>query len=180
MRKLFLKIVELIDKKIVRHSNWLYIPHAKEQVLYVAPHIYRGKEKGLPDGTIIKRGDFLAEIHIDNQKIRNMDLSFKDIVTIFKDELDSLAYAVGKDSKFIDIKAFHGKTLLYPLLKREGFMIIDINSILNSFFVELWERILETVYSRKYSSKRRKKRKMKEFWITNDQLVDRMRSRTNL
>ncbi|MBU5437112.1 hypothetical protein KQI42_03765 [Tissierella sp. MSJ-40] len=172
MNRLFQKNFEIIDRKIVEHRNWFHIPKTKAEVLYIAPHIYKGRDKYLPDGTVIKRGDLLAGIHIDNQKIKNMNINIKAILRLLDDELNCLSYAIVADTRFKDIKAFHGKTLFYPFLKREGFMIVDLDFSLNLLFVKSWEKMLRKTYS-KNKIRKRVNREIKEFWITNDQLMDR-------
>jgi hypothetical protein len=172
MNRLFQKKFEIIDRRIVEHRNWFHIPKTKAQVLYIAPHIYKGKNKYLPDGTIIKRGNLLAEIHIDNQKIKNMNINIKTIFKLLNDELNCLSYAIVEDVRFKDIKAFHGKTLFYPFLKREGFMIIDLDFSLNLLFIKSWEKVLRKTYSRN-EIRKKANREIKEFWITNEQLASR-------
>lgn len=170
MKTIISNLIEKIDNKIVQSKDYLHIPNAEIQLLYIDIKQYKKKDLILPSGTIIKHGNFVGEIHVDNKKIKNMNLGLKTTVTILRDELDSLSIAVLNDSRFSSITAFYGRTILYALLKRENFTILDLDRNIKVIVVEIWTKLLRLVYSNNSSNNNRK---VKEFWITREELLKR-------
>lgn len=171
MKNILLNIVEFIDNLIVKSMDRFYIPNSKRQVLYLVLKTYNREDLLLPNGQIIKRRSPIGEIHIDNQKIKKMNLGYKEILRLLKDELDALSIALREDENLKEVQAFYGKTLFYPLLKREGFIILDLKPSLKVLLTEFWIKVLRLVYSN--NNIRKKDRKIKEVWITREDLQKR-------
>ena len=171
MKTIISNVIEKIDNKIVQSKDYLHIPNAEIQLLYIDIKTYKKKDLILPSGTIIKHGNFVGEIHVDNNKIKNMNLGLKTTVAILRDELDSLSIAVLNDSRFSSITAFYGRTILYSLLKRENFTILDLDRNIKVIVVEIWTKLLRLIYSNNNISNNN--RKVKEFWITREELLKR-------
>ena len=171
MKTIVLNLIEKIDNRIVKSKNYFHIPNAKSNILYIDVKPYLKQELTLPCGATIEHGSFIGEIHVDNQKIKTLNLGFRDIVTVLKDELDALSIAVLNDSRLTSVSAFYGRTILYSLLKREGFTILDLDRNIKVIIVEVWTKILRLVYSKNKIGE--KNRKVKEFWITREELIKR-------
>lgn len=171
MKTIVSNIIEKLDVKIVQSKDYFHIPNAEIQLLYIDIKYYKKRDLILPSGAIVKRGNLIGEIHVDNQKIKTMNLGLKATVSILRNELDSLSIAILKDSKFSSITAFYGRTVLYSLLKREGFTILDLDRSIKVIAVEVWTKLLRLIYSN--NNIRDKNRKVKEFWITREELLKR-------
>lgn len=165
-------IFRFIEKSVVKINDWKHIPSSKRKMLYICPHEHKGEVKNISDGTIIKNGDLVAEIHIDNLKIHKIENDFRNLSKVFREELQALGDTIVNEETFKDIKAYHGTTLLYSFAKREGFTIIDIHKGTKTYFLSIWENILRIVF-KKDQRKRNKFRAPKECWISKEQLLEK-------
>lgn len=171
MNNIFLNLIEKIDNRIVKSKDYFHIPNTANKLLYIDLKPYNKKDLTLPSGDIIKRGSLIGEIHVDNQKIKHMNLGFREILLVLKNELDSLSLSLTNDPRLYQVSAFYGRTILYSLLKREGFTILNIERGIKVRLVEFWTKILRLVYSN--NTIRKSDRTIKAFWITRDQLLQR-------
>lgn len=171
MKTIVSNLIEKLDNKIIQSKDYFHIPNSKHQLLYINIKVYKKSNLTLPSGAIVKNGALIGEIHLDNQKIKTMNLGLKDTITILKNELDSLSIAILNDSRLSSVTAFYGRTILYSFLKREGFTILDLDRNVKLLIVELWTKLLRLIYSRNTIGE--KNRKVKEFWITPDELLKR-------
>lgn len=171
MKTSIIKLIENIDKKLVSSKDYFHIIGAEKQLLYINLKIYKKSDLVLSTGEIIASGSIIGEIHVDNQKIKNMELGFKDIVSILKNELDCLALCLETDPRLYNVRAFYGRTILYSLLKRENFIILEIDRSLKIRIVEIWTKLLRLIYSQ--NAIRQSSRQVKEFWITQESLSKR-------
>lgn len=171
MKTIISNLIEKIDNKIVSRKDYFHIPGAENKILYINIKPYKKQDLILPSGTLIRKGDLIGEIHVDNQKIKTMDLGLKEILTMLKNELDSLSIAVLNDSRLKSVEAFYGQTILYSLLKREGFTILDLDRNINTIIVEKWTKLLRVIYSSNNIGGNN--RKVKEFWMTREDLLKR-------
>lgn len=171
MKTEFLKLIEKIDNRLVKSKDYFHIINAEKELLYINLKTYKKKDLLLPNGEIIKSGCIIGEIHVDNQKIKTLDLGFREIVKILKNELDCLALGLNRDPRLYHVSAFYGRTILYSLLKREGFIILDLDRSFKIRIVEIWTKLLRLVYSKNTISE--SDRQVKEFWITRDSLLKR-------
>lgn len=166
------KLFELIERSIVNLNKWKHIPNSKRKLLYICPHVYKGRTIEISDGTVIKNGDLVGEMHIDNLKINGLENDYRKLFRILKEELQDLSYVIINEKGFGEIKAYHGTTLLYPLAKKQGFTIVEIDKGLKKYFLILWENLLRFVF-KKESKIRDGFRTPKECWISKDQLLQK-------
>lgn len=171
MKSAFLNLIEKLDKNIVNSKGYFHIIGAKKQLLYINLKIYKDTDLILPTGEIIEHHSIIGEIHVDNQRIKDMNLGFRDIINILKNELNCLALALDKDPRLKNISAFYGRTILYSLLKREGFIILELDRSIKIRIIEIWTSLLRIVYSK--NNIRETDRQVKEFWITRESLLKR-------
>ena len=95
-------------------------------------HRYKGPTKLLNDGSEVKSGDRIIELHLDNawfRKRRNLYLSVlqspQEFLGCFAQDLQILAQQISSGT-FGDIAALHGSTLLYVAARRLGFQVDEI------------------------------------------------------
>ncbi len=171
MKTSILKLIEKIDHRLVQSKDYFHIPNSEIGLLYINLKTYKNQDLILPNGERIKNGSLIGEIHVDNEKIKNMNLGFRDILRSLKDELDCLAQALETDPRLYNVSGFYGRTILYSLLKREGFIILELDRSLKIRIVEIWTKLLRLVYSQ--NTIRQSDRQVKEFWITRESLLKR-------
>ncbi len=171
--KIFKPLFLLLEKTIVWINDWNYIPESSEKIFYIVPHKYKGDELNLSDGTIIRKNDIVAEVHIDNLKTKYIDNKYKKIFRLFDKELKSLTYAIIKYKEFTKIKAYHGTTILHPIAKRKGFTIITVERSIKKYLLNLWDNILKIIFSKKNNSNSFLKSEPKECWISKETLLKR-------
>ncbi|MBC2582318.1 YkoP family protein [Clostridium sp. DJ247] len=170
MKKLAVFFLERFDKFVVRCAGWSHIPNSKTNFFYLTPHIYKGKTIKLKDGTFIRKGDWVAELHIDNISIKTLNVSYQGILKLFREELITLKQSFNAEP-YSKVKAIHGISVFYNIARRQGFTIIDVDNIFKRVFESIWENILRLLL-KKYNKKTRKKFVgSKECWISKDQIM---------
>ena len=107
---------------------------------------------------------------MDNLQAGEIKNDFKTIFQVLKDELTALTKAIDEDDSFAQIKAYHGNTLFDPILRRQGFTIIELTDRPKKMFLKIWINLLRLVF-RKEQKKNRNLRIPKEFWISKEHLL---------
>lgn len=133
MSNIFNKLFQGFESYIARKNNFPYILNSTIKIMYIDIYTYKGKEISIKDGSIIKKGDTIGELHIDNIKIKNFDNRFDIVSSLFLDELKNIKNAMN-NGEYDDLKAVYGVTLLHPIAKRFGFTILNINMSPKDFF----------------------------------------------
>ncbi|EOC99467.1 hypothetical protein L21TH_2472 [Caldisalinibacter kiritimatiensis] len=136
--------------------------------MYVVTQKYNGKDIQLSDGTMVTKGDFVAEFHIDNLKMNQVKNDLKSIFRYLDEELIALAEAAITHEEFKNIKAYYGRTVLHPIAKKRDFTIIDVEN--KKFFLKFWDNLLKLVFQSSNSKGTKKFRDPKECWISKEQL----------
>jgi len=95
-------------------------------------HGYKGPTKLLNDGSEVKSGDKIMELHLDNawfRRRRNLYLSVtqspQEFFGCFTQDLQILAQQMSSGN-FGDIAALHGSTLLHVAARRLGFQVEEL------------------------------------------------------
>ncbi|MGB9904993.1 MAG: YkoP family protein, partial [Desulfotomaculales bacterium] len=103
---------------------------------------YRGRTVALPGGTVLRRGDLIGELHINNEVIRKLSsLSGTDQVrAVFaakKEAQESLAALAGwlkKNPRYAKIKAIAGISLLVRGSRSLGFASAEVHPLVSRLF----------------------------------------------
>ncbi|WP_053954686.1 YkoP family protein [Inediibacterium massiliense] len=173
MNKMIAYLFRSIDDTIVKLSNWEYIPFSSQKLFYVSFHTYKGNEKQLRDGTIIKNGDQIGEFHIDNKKVRHIKNDPASLFFIVDEELKFLSQAILKDERFKFIKAYYGVTILHPIAVRKGFSIFPIENKIKREFIKQWDDWLKKIFQKSNYQKEKTRRVPKECWISKKEVLNR-------
>jgi hypothetical protein len=95
-------------------------------------HHYKGPTKVLNDGSKVKTGDTIIEVHLNNdwfKRRRNLNLSAsqspREFLGCFAQDLHLLAQQIAS-GMFDNIAALHGITLLHVAARRLGFQIDEL------------------------------------------------------
>lgn len=172
MKKFLKKIFSAIDKLSVKKNKLFFIPKSEIEYFYIDVQKYNGKEVKLSDGAIISKGDKVIELHLNNSKMNNIKKGeLKKIVHIIDLEMELLSKEINNNDELINSKAIYGRTVLYPLVIKKGFDVIDINKKGMKLFLSFWDNIIKVVFSS--GNEKFKKREPKEIWISRDKLIAR-------
>jgi hypothetical protein len=100
---------------------------------------YKGPTKVLNDGSEVKTGDTIIELHLNNdwfKRRRKLNLkasqSPREILGCFAQDLRLLAQQVASEM-FGNITALHGSTILHVAARRLGFQVVELPD-------SLWKR----------------------------------------
>lgn len=172
--KIIKRLLDTIEKRAIKKNNWIEISNTKHHYFYIDVMTYKGKELSLADGTIIRHGDKVGELHLNNNNMPEVSniRSLKLFSRALDDEIVSLSRELHKD-EFCQLKAFFGRTILFNILRKKGFEIIDIRNKRLKWFLIFWDSLIKKVYS-KSSNNSRKIRKPKEVWITRETLLRKL------
>ena len=167
------KFVALYDKTLVKLLGWKHMPGSKYNFLYFVPKIYKGKDVTIKDGTVIRKGDKILEIHIDNPNLINLDTGYSSLFIMLKEELANLGRLL-PEKEYEEYKAVLAITLLYRLAPRAGFTVFEFESSFKRKMVSLGENILRRTLrkDKEDKSKKGKKRIAKVCWISRDEIMN--------
>jgi len=160
-------LMKKFDGFIVKKNKWETIPNSEIELFYIVPQIYNGKTIKLEDGIIIQTGDKIAEIHINNRIMREYS-QYGKIMGDFKKELFCLANEAKYNSNYLNIKAYYGVTILYPLAKRMHFSVIDLDKSIKTYLLYKWDVFLKKVFS---VNGNKDNRKSKKCWLSKKTLI---------
>jgi hypothetical protein len=166
----FASVFRHLDQWLVSRRGWKYIPTSATQYFYVDIHKYHGQAIVLSDQVMIKPGDLVGEIHLDSNKLRNLDLNLRSIMRLLRQELKALALVARDDQDFQEVRAYWCRTVLHAFLTRAGFTTRRVDSPALRVFLVVWENGLKYVYTKG----RFRLRIPMESWISKQKLVERI------
>jgi hypothetical protein len=108
-----------------RFTNWRakVRPLNPESFLSYAPSHYSGKDRTLADGTALRKGDAIIELHFNNASITRMIVEGRftpwRALRLAQSDIDLLQRKVVA-GELGDVRAFHAITLFAPLASRIG------------------------------------------------------------
>lgn len=163
-------LFQKFESYIVKKNNWPYILYSENKLMYIHLYKYKGTDVVLNDGIIIKSGDTIGEVHIDNLKVKNVDNEFNNVATLFSKEMSALKSAI-MHGEYADMKAIYGVTLLHPIAKRFGFTIISFNLGFKKIFLRAWDNILRVVFRKNKLKTHNKFREPKQCWLSREKIL---------
>ena len=143
-------------------------------------HRYKGPTKALDDGSEVKTGDTIIELHLNNvwfKRRRNLNLSAsqspREFLGCFGQDLHFLADQVASGT-FGNVTALHGVTLLHVAARRLGFQIDELPDSLWKKGAQFYMAGLMQVYHLRGdegSGLRGKGWALKEVWLSKAALL---------
>jgi hypothetical protein len=143
---------------------------------------YKGPSRMLNDGSEVRIGDTLIELHINNDWFRTrrkLDLriwqSPWEILNCFEEDLRVLAEQV-IDGKFEGVVALRGVTFLHTGAKRLGFQIDELPDSLWKKGARFYMAGLERIYNLQTDRTRKRRGRpleLKEIWLSKAALLRR-------
>ena len=136
---------------------------------------YKGPTRVLNDGSEVKTGDTIIELHLNNEwfkRRRNLNLSAsqsaREVLGCFAQDLHLLAQQV-TSGRFGNITALHGSTILQVAARRLGFQIDELPDSLWKKGARFYMAGLMQVYHLRgdeVSELREKPWELKEVWLS--------------
>jgi len=149
-------------------------------------HCYKRSAKLLNDGSEVKYGDRIIELHLDNawfKRRRNLYLSAsrspQEFLGCFAQDLQMLAEQI-LSGTFGDIAALHGSTLLYVAARRLGFQVEELPDGLWKKGARFYMAGLMQVYHLRGNGAlelREKTWQLKEVWLSRATLLSKYSSK---
>jgi len=143
---------------------------------------YKGPTKMLNDGSKVKTGDTIIELHLNNawfKRRRNLNLkasqSPREFLGFFAQDLHLLAQQIAS-GMFGNITALHGSTLLHVAARRLGFQVDELPNSLRKKGARFYMAGLMQVYHLRgdeVSGLREKPWELKEVWFSRAALLTR-------
>ncbi|MFU8796398.1 MAG: YkoP family protein [Dehalococcoidia bacterium] len=143
---------------------------------------YRGSTITLYDGSMVRTGDRIIELHINDawfEKRRKLNTTTSDspweILGCLRLDLCLLAQQMG-DGMFEDVVALHGSTLLHAGAARLGFQVEEIpDTLWKKVAFVCMARLLQVHHQRagKVSRLRARPLELKGIWLSRAALLDR-------
>jgi hypothetical protein len=147
---------------------------------------YKGPTKALDDGSEVKTGDTIIELHLNNvwfRRRRNLNLSAsqspREFLGCFAQDLHVLAEQVAS-RMFGNVTALHGITLLHVAARRLGFQIDELPDSLWKKGAQFYMVGLMQVYHLRgdeVSGLRDKRWELKEIWLSRAGLLGKYGSK---
>jgi len=130
------------------------VPGAGDGVLRFGFRRWRGPAVRLGDGTVVRRGDWVAEVHIVSpQVLARGDVAGTSLTRLvfvlsaqMRSALQALAREIESGRLKVPIVALYGKTLLHRGAARLGFEVHDLPAGLGSRLLAAYERWLVALY----------------------------------
>ena len=124
-----------------------------DSVFKLAVRKYRGKSLTLPDGTVLKTGDLLGELHFDNDLLLKISTQSKNpekigisLLRQVKNSLPDLAKTLQTDPAYRQIKAVYGITMIYRGANFLGFGIYDLYPAFFKIITTYYQRWLMIIF----------------------------------
>jgi len=170
-------------EKIIRYLAHIedITEDGKPAMFRLALKKYKGKVLPLPDGTSLHKGDFIGELHINNEILENMTSTSNPFLMglsarqAASDSLKILARWLAKNPRYQNIKAVLGLSLLHRGSRSLGFQTYQVSSFMYHLarWYEIWLLIIFHPAGRKHATKYFKKLKPKYLAMSKSELFKR-------
>lgn len=144
---------------------------------------YKGPTKVLNDGSEVKAGDTIMELHLNNdwfKRRRNLNLKASQSPREFLDclarDLRFLAEQVAGETFGNNVAALHGSTILHVVARRLGFQVDELSGSLWKKGASFYMAGLMQVYHLRgddVSGLREKPWELKEVWLSRAALLSK-------
>lgn len=163
-----MRFFNYMEKRSIEKNQWRFVPNSEYNCVYLDMMKHKGKAITLNDGTVIHKGDLVAEVHINNKEMKDTDV--RKVFGMLNAEFNAMGKALASMEEYADLKGIFGRTLLYPINKRLGFEVHEIRSIGLKLFIKYWDNLIKIAFSEPKKGKTIL-REPKEVWISRDALI---------
>jgi len=172
----------LVDKCLRTISQTRPVKADDSGIIRFNLHRYKGPTRVLNDGSEIRIGDTVLELHLNNtwfKRRRNPYLSVsqspREFLGCFMKDLQILAQQISSGTVG-DIAALHGITLLYVAARRLGFQVDELSDSLWKKGARFYMAGLMQIYhlrGEKMAGMREKTWELKEVWLSKAALLSK-------
>jgi hypothetical protein len=172
----------VVDKCLRAISRTKPVRADDSGIIRFSLHRYKGPIRVLNDGSEVKSGDRVIELHLNNvwfKRRRNPYLSVsrspREFLGCFAQDLQILAQQISSGT-FGDIAALHGSTLLYVAASRLGFQVDGLPDSLWKKGARFFMAGLMQVYhlrGEEAAGLREKPWELKEVWLSRAALLNK-------
>lgn len=182
IKRIIAPIFILWEKLYSRINKIHTVENSPYKLLRLGIHPYKGEPLPLGDGTTVKPGEYVAELHISNTaiyhgKVGNVIVASDiHLLPLFREEMRNLARLIRQGKLDRRVKALWGVTLFGPGVRRMGFSIRPLPPSKNSARLKAWMGFLRWMFSPPTAQNRSKTsaaRQPQEFWISIQQFVEK-------
>jgi peptidoglycan/xylan/chitin deacetylase (PgdA/CDA1 family) len=153
-KRLIIKIWGWWDSMILRLARIEQITADGRPTLFrVALRKYTGPAIEMPCGTILRQGNSICELHINNDMLADIlagvtkpDKIAVRLVREIRNSLPALAKFIANDPRFIDVQVLAGITMLHRATEKIGFVAADIPSGTLRRLIAIYQSIVLWVY----------------------------------
>lgn len=157
------------------------VPGGEGAVMRFGFRRWRGPAVELQDGTVVRPGDWVGEVHINSPRVlerwAQAGGSTTRLISMLSAEmrmvLQKLAAEVEAGRLAVPITALYGKTLLHRAAGRLGFEVQELAPGLGSRLLSLYERWLMTLYHPTGRRRMAKSEGIKIVWMSRRALSSR-------
>jgi peptidoglycan-N-acetylglucosamine deacetylase len=142
-------VIWSLFQRLTNHMwHLMAIPNAPHDFLRIRVIPYRGRPLILPDGTTIRSGTPVAELHVNNDAIlRFQSRREMSLVSASRQDFRCLSKWLADADPGHEVKALFGITLLGPLAARLGFVRVDHNAPIKKRLDRMFMHGLLMLYS---------------------------------
>lgn len=122
-----------------------------DDLLYIRPMIYKGHPIELDDGTIIKKGDEILQLHFNNRLLIETAIHSKNTMHMItsllrkmKSTLNRIGEKVDSDS-YRSIKGLYGVSLMHRGATQFGFTVLDMPKGFDRTYQHFYLRMLMAI-----------------------------------
>lgn len=182
----FLWLWPFLDRIISRRLGIKPLRKDKIGIINIEQRRHRGQSVRLDDSTIIRPGDLVIEIHMNNAWFLHNREKVVDsggevrwrVSSAFAEDLKYLAGQLAEGRLAVGAKALHGITILGSPLQRLSFTVTELSGGLRGRLTAFYLNGLRQYYyfgKGKESATRGKALALKEFWMSKSRLFERYR-----
>jgi len=170
----------VIDRILTLVGHIIQLRADDSGIIRVSLHRYRSPARVLNDGSEVRTGDTLIELHMNNdwfKRRRKLNLRISqspwEILNCFEEDLRILAQRVA-DGKFGGVVALRGVTFLHTGAKRLGFQVDELPDSLWKKGARFYMAGLVRIYNLRTDetpNRRGRPMELKEIWLSKAALL---------
>lgn len=155
--------------------------YAPTSVLKLQLHAHAGPPVRLSDGTLVRPGDPVAEVHVDNERVSRLHAELEDprrvglrFARLLTDALGALA-AYFQENPQLPAVAVFGNTLYWQGAEHLGWDIRDLPPGLSRWFLNSWLRFLVWYYhplGLRRTAGRPRLSEVRQIWMSRQRLLE--------
>jgi hypothetical protein len=153
--------------------------HPVGQVLLVGRVRYRGPEKLFPDGTVLRPGDVIGQLHFSNRNIAGLgtggtQLTGFRFARLMRESLRLLVHSAHNDPALSTIGVFTGVTWIPAHGDVVGFISEPLPRTWRNWWLGPYFRLLSWTFSPSTGRRERRSAQPRVYWLTRNMLAQNL------